>query len=145
MSDRALRVAVATVAAAGVGVAAYLTWVHYHPEALVCTRGGGCETVQRSDYAVLLGAPVAVYGLVAWSAVLALVAWDAPVARLAVAAIAVVALVFAAYLVVLQLAVIDAVCVWCMVNDVGLVPALAVLGWLRARPAVGVAPAGPRA
>ncbi|HZO49255.1 MAG TPA: vitamin K epoxide reductase family protein [Gaiellaceae bacterium] len=145
MTDRTLRLAVAAVAAAGTGVAAYLTWVHYHPEALVCTRGGGCETVQRSGYAVLLGVPVAVYGLVAWSAVLALVAWDAPAARVAVAAIALVAVVFAAYLVVLQLAVIDAVCVWCMVNDAGLVPALAVLGWLRARPAVDVARAGPEA
>ena len=46
MSDRALRAGVALVALAGVAVAGYLTYVHYQPEALICTAGGGCETVQ---------------------------------------------------------------------------------------------------
>ena len=34
---------------------------------------------------------------------------------------------FAGYLVILQLAVIDAVCVWCMANDVVLVPLIALV------------------
>jgi uncharacterized membrane protein len=133
VSDRVLRLAVAIVATAGLGVAAYLTWVHYHPEALVCTRGGGCETVQRSHYAVLLGVPVAIYGVAAWALTLALVAWDTATARALVAAVALVAAAFAAYLVILQLTVIDAVCVWCMANDVVLVPLLALLSLLRLR------------
>jgi len=133
VSNCRLRLAIALVAAAGIGVAAYLTWVHYHPGALVCTRGGGCETVQRSHYAVLLGVPVALHGLVTWLVVLGLVIWDTPLARLLVAAIALVAVAFAIYLVILQLVVIDAVCVWCMVNDVVLVPLLALFGILRLR------------
>ena len=131
MSDRTLRLALGAVALAGVAVSAYLTWVHYHPAALVCTVGGGCETVQQSRYAVLLWAPVALYGLVAWVAVVGLVIWDTELARAVVAAIAVSALGFAAYLVILQLTVIHAVCVWCMANDVALVPALALLAGLR--------------
>jgi uncharacterized membrane protein len=131
VSDRTLRLAVGAVAAVGVAVSAYLTWVHYHPGALVCTSGGGCETVQQSHYAVLLGVPVALYGLIAWTAVLGLVTWDTELARALVAAIAVSALGFAAYLVILQLTVIHAVCVWCMVNDAALVPALALLAGLR--------------
>ena len=131
MSDRTLRSALAAVAVAGVAVASYLTYVHYHPAALVCRRGGGCETVQQSHYALLLGVPVALLGLIAWIVVLALVAWDSELARSLVAAIAVSALGFAIYLVVLQLAVIHAVCVWCMVNDAALAPALAVLAGLR--------------
>jgi len=134
VSDRTLRLGLAAVATAGLALAAYLTWVHYNPEALVCTRGGGCETVQRSHYAVLLGIPVAVYGLVAWGAVLALVAVDTPLAQVLVCAVALVAVAFAVYLVVVQAAVIDAFCIWCMVNDVGLVPAAAVLSFLRLRP-----------
>jgi uncharacterized membrane protein len=130
-----LRLAVALVATAGLGVAAYLTWVHYHPEALVCTRGGGCETVQRSHYAVLLGIPVAVYGVAAWLAVLVLVGWDTATARALAFAVAVGAAAFAIYLVVLQLAVIDAVCLWCLANDVVLVPLLALLTVLRLRTA----------
>lgn len=131
MSDRTLRLAIATVASAGTAVSAYLTWVHYHPAALVCTRGGGCETVQQSHYAVLLGVPIALYGVVAWVAVIGLVLWDSELARALVGAIAVSALGFAAYLVVLQLTVIHAICVWCMVNDAALVPALALLAGSR--------------
>ena len=131
MSDRALRYALAAVAVGGAAVSSYLTYVHYHPAALVCTAGGGCETVQQSHYAVLLGLPIALYGLVAWVAVVGLVLWDTELARALVAAVAVSALGFAAYLVILQLAVIHAVCVWCMVNDVVLVPALAVLAGSR--------------
>jgi len=56
---------------------------------------------------------------------------DTPETRLALATIALASLAFVVYLVVLQLAVIHAVCVWCMANDVGLVPALAVLGVAR--------------
>ncbi len=131
MSDRTLRLAIAPVAVAGVAVAAYLTWVHYHPGALVCTAGGGCETVQRSHYAVLLGVPIALYGLVTWVAVVVLVVLDSDLARAVVAAIAVAALGFGAYLVILQWTVIHTVCVWCVVNDVVLVPALAVLAGVR--------------
>ena len=76
MSDRALRLAVAAVAAAGVAVAGYLTYVHYRPAALICTGGGGCEAVQDSSYAEIAGIPVALLGLLAYVAVLVLVAWD---------------------------------------------------------------------
>jgi uncharacterized membrane protein len=133
VSDRTLRAGLAVVATAGLGVAAYLTWVHYHPEALVCTRGGGCETVQRSHYAVLVGIPIAIYGLAAWAAVVALLVLDTPIARVLVAAVALVAAAFAAYLIVLQAVVIDAFCIWCMVNDAALVPTLVVLSLLRLR------------
>ena len=62
MTDRLLRLALLAVSAAGIGVAAYLTYVHYQPRALICTTGG-CETVQDSKYAVLAGIPIAVFGL----------------------------------------------------------------------------------
>jgi uncharacterized membrane protein len=132
VTDRALRLALAVVALAGIGVAGYLTYVHYDESALICTTGG-CEEVQQSEYAELAGIPVALLGLLAWVAVLVLVAWDSPLARALTAGVALVAAAFAVYLVVLQLFVIDAICVWCMVNDVVLIPLLAVLSLLRLR------------
>jgi uncharacterized membrane protein len=131
VSDRALRLTIAVVAVAGTAVSAYLTYVHYNPAALVCTRGGGCETVQQSHYAVLLGVPLALYGVATWTSVLVLTLWDQHAARTVVAALALSALGFSVYLVVLQLAVINAVCWWCMGNDVVLVPALALLSSYR--------------
>lgn len=133
MTDRALRLAAAVVAAAGVAVAGYLTYVHYRPDALVCTGGGGCEAVQESRYAELVGVPVALLGLVAYTAVLALVVLDAPVARTLAASIALSAAGFASYLLVLQAFVIDAWCIWCIVNDLVIVPLLAVLTVMRLR------------
>ena len=100
MSDRVLRVGVALVALAGAAVAGYLTYVHYQPDALICTSGGGCETVQESSYAEIVGIPVALLGLVAFLAVLVLVAWDSELARTLAAAIALIGVGFAVYLVV---------------------------------------------
>jgi uncharacterized membrane protein len=133
VSDRALRLGVALVALAGIGVAGYLTYVHYRPAALLCTPGGGCETVQESDYAELLGIPVALLGLLGYVAVLALVAWDSELARTLAAAVALTAVGFVVYLIVLQAFVIDAWCVWCLVNDLVVVPLLAVLTVWRVR------------
>ncbi len=133
MSDSALRAAAALVALAGALVAAYMTWVHFDAGALVCVAGGGCETVQKSVYAEIAGIPVALLGLGAYLAVLGLVAWDSATARLTAAMIAFVGLVFSLYLLALQLFVIDAVCTWCLANDVVIAPTLAVLTALRLR------------
>lgn len=139
MTDRLLRTALLAVAVAGIGVASYLTYVHYEPRALICTGAGGCETVQDSRYAVLAGVPVSVLGLAAWIAVLVLTLSASEFARTLTVALALGALAFSAYLVVLQIVVIDAVCIWCMANDVVLVPVLAALALLRLRrPARGV-------
>jgi uncharacterized membrane protein len=133
LSDRALRVAAGVTALSGIAVAAYLTWAHYSGSAVDCVAGGGCETVQHSKYAEIAGIPVAAVGLGAYGLVACLVAWDGPVARLGAAAIALVGLLFSAYLLALQVFVIDAFCVWCLANDVLIAPALAVLTALRLR------------
>ena len=133
MSDRSLRVIAGLVALAGIAVAGYLTWVHYDETALVCVAGGGCETVQQSSYAEIAGLPVALLGLGGYTVVLGLILWDAPYARLAAASLALVGLAFSVYLLVLQLFVIDAVCVWCMANDLVIAPLLAITTALRLR------------
>lgn len=135
MSDRALRVAVGAVALAGLAVAGYLTYVHYRPEALVCTATGGCETVQQSEYATLAGIPVALLGVLAFATVLVLTIVDTPLTRTLTVAIALSAAGFAAYLIALQAFVIDAWCIWCLVNDVLVVPALAAFALVRIRKA----------
>ena len=134
MNDRALRLLAVLAALAGIAVAGYLTWSHYADGSLVCPiGGGGCETVQESEYAKLAGIPVAVLGLSAYVVILALLLWDPPVARLAAAALSLTGLLFSVYLLVVQLFVIDAICVWCLANDVVIAPALAVVTALRLR------------
>lgn len=133
MSDRTLRLLAALVALGGIAVAGYLTWAHYGDGSVVCPIGGGCEEVQESEYAELAGVPVAVLGLGAYVVLLGLIAWDTPSGRLAAAALALLGLLFSGFLLIVQAFVLDAFCVWCLVNDLLIAPALAVLTALRLR------------
>ena len=138
MSDRALRRAIAALAVLGVGVAGYLTWVHYRPAALVCLSGGGCETVQRSSYSELVGVPVAVLGLAGYVAIGATALLRGALPAAAGAAAALGGLVFALWLVYVQGAVLHAWCNWCLASDVVLAlltAACLARAWRAAAPA----------
>ena len=93
---------------------------------------GGCETVQHSRDAELAGIPVAALGLVAYATILGLVLLDTPTLRVVAAALSAVALAFSLYLLALQLFVIDAICSWCVGNEV-IALALAAVTAIRAR------------
>jgi len=73
--------------------------------------------VERSSYSKLLGVPVAMIGLFGYLAVGATALRRGPAAAALGAALAGAAGLFAGYLLVLQLAVIEAVCVWCVTSD----------------------------
>ena len=134
MNDHTLRQLAALAALLGMAVAGYLIWAHYGDGSVACPiGGGGCETVQESEYAELAGIPVSVLGFGTYLVLLGLIAWDTPWCRLAAAGLAFVGLAFSAYLLVVQAFVLDAFCVWCLVNDVVVAPALAVLTALRLR------------
>jgi uncharacterized membrane protein len=135
VSERSLRVAVALLALAGLGIAAYLTYARYAHATIACTTGG-CETVQSSDYAEVLGIPVAVLGLVGYAAILVTAFLPGESARLAGAALALGGLVFSVYLIFVQIFPIGAFCVWCLASDLVMV-LLAVAAVLRLRRAPG--------
>jgi uncharacterized membrane protein len=127
VSDRRLRVAALAIVVLGVGVAAYLTYVHYAGLQPFCAGGsGGCERVQSSSYARLAGIPVAVLGLAVYVAIGVALSAAGERARLAAAALAVTGFGFSAYLTYLELFVIHAICQWC-VASAALLTMLAVL------------------
>jgi uncharacterized membrane protein len=113
---RGLRAAIAALALAGAGVAAYLVCARYTGTRLACTTGG-CETVQHAKYAKVAGVPVAVLGLAAYVAVFLSALTSRLEAVAAGAAIAVAGFAFAVYLIVIQVAVLDALCQWCLASD----------------------------
>lgn len=131
MSDATLRICVGALASAGLLVAGYLTYARYADATITCTTGG-CETVQKSSYAVLAGLPVAVLGLLGYALLLATAFFVQDVARAAGAAVALGAFAFSGYLLFVQLALIEAVCDWCVVND-AIVTALVPFALLRLR------------
>jgi uncharacterized membrane protein len=117
MSDRRIRAAVALLAIVGAGIAGYLTYAHVTNTPIACATGG-CETVDRSRYSELGGIPVAAFGLAAYLALLGSATLRSARACAAGAAVALAGLAVAAYLLYVQLAVIDAVCQWCVTSDV---------------------------
>jgi uncharacterized membrane protein len=119
VSDRRLRAAGLAVVLAGVGVAGYLTYVHYAGLQPFCAGGGhGCERVQSSSYARLGGIPVALLGLGGYLAIAVALLAPGERARLAAAALALSGFGFSAYLTYLELFVIDAICQWCVASAV---------------------------
>ncbi len=145
MSERPLRLALLVVAAAGVGVAGYLTWVHYAGLEAFCVGGsGGCERVQSSTYAKLGGVPVALLGLGGYLGILLAALAPGELARLLTAGLALLGAAFSAYLTYLELFVIDAICQWCVASAVlmGLLAILAVWRVLAAPVGEGAHPGG---
>lgn len=132
MSETRLRSLSAVLALVGAGIAAYLLHVRSSGGTLLCATGG-CETVQGSRYADVAGLPVAALGLAGFTALFALALLPGEPARLANAVVALGALGFGAYLLVLQVAVIGAICQWCVATDL-VTTALAALAVLRLRP-----------
>lgn len=111
-----LRAAIAGLALAGAGVAAYLVYARYAHVQIACSTGG-CETVQHSKYAKLAGIPVAVLGLGAYVAIFVTALIRQVEAAAIGTAIALGGLAFAVYLIVVQVALIDAICQWCIASD----------------------------
>ena len=104
-------------------MSAYLTAIHYDEGLLVCGLSE-CHTVQASDYAEILGVPVALLGLGMYMAVLALVAVRrlrpglTVVATAATFGLALAGAIFAGYLTYVEVFVLQAVCQWCVVSAV---------------------------
>jgi uncharacterized membrane protein len=119
-----LRGASAAVALIGLGIAAYLTIVHYTGAAPACAIAHGCEVVQSSEYAKLAGIPVALLGLLGYVGILVtLVRDDEPArtatalhetARTATALLALGGAGFSAWLTYVEVARLDAICIWCV-------------------------------
>ncbi len=129
MTEVRLRRTIAAFALVGVGIAGYLTYVRWAGEAPACTSGG-CEKVQSSKYSEVLGVPVALLGLLAYLAILATAFRAGQAAAAICAGLCLGGVVFAAYLLYLQLFVIDAICIWCVGSDI-VIGCLAVLSILR--------------
>jgi uncharacterized membrane protein len=112
-----LRGVTAALALAGIGIAGYLTWVHYAGLDPVCVGGGGgCERVQSSPWAELAGVPVAVLGLAAYATILASLALPEAQGRSLATFVSLVGFGFSAWLTYVELVKIDAVCQWCVAS-----------------------------
>lgn len=129
-SDRALKVAIGVLCLIGIGIAGYLTYVHYEGLKVLCLSSGGCETVQSSRYAKLAGIPVATLGLVGYIGILGSLALRGELGRMTGFGIALIGFGFSMYLTYRELFTIHAICQWCVGSAV-LMTLLAILTAIR--------------
>ncbi len=121
MTERSVRDSIVVLALIGGGIASYLLYERYTGGRIACTTGG-CETVQHSRYAKIGGVPVALLGLLGYLGLVGSALARGETARAVGVATALSAFAFSAYLLVIQLAVIHAVCIWCVGSDAVVAP-----------------------
>lgn len=123
------------LALAGAGVAGYLTWSKLRGEGLVCIGFRGCDIVNNSPYAELLGIPVAAWGLGAYLILFLLglpfLEHHPTLRSWAVAlsfALALGGWLFSMYLTAIEAFVLHAWCSWCVTSAVLITLLLGVCG-----------------
>ncbi len=116
MSARTLRITLLVLTVIGVGLATYLTVIHYAGIKPLCGRSGGtCEKVQTSQYSELVGVPVALIGLLGYIAILGtLLVPEDERSRFATAALTLGGFGFSAYLTYREVFSLKEICEYCV-------------------------------
>jgi uncharacterized membrane protein len=116
---------VAALALAGIFISLYLTLYKIGIIGELSCSIGSCETVNLSKWSRFLGLPVAAWGLFFYIDVFATALTgtmprfeNEPLISLVLAAEAAVGVLFSAWLTYLELAVIHAICIWCVTSAV---------------------------
>ena len=118
--SRKVLVIIALLSLAGLAAATYVFVAHSLGYPLFCPFATGCDAVQASPYAVMFGVPVSLLGMVGFAvyfglAVSALrLGLRARPCLHALLALSLLEVAFTSYMAYLQMAVIRAVCSWCM-------------------------------
>jgi uncharacterized membrane protein len=133
---------IAALALGGVGLATYLSMYKLGMIGTLACTVGQCETVNLSKYATFWGLPVAVWGLGFYLTLFAVALAgttdrfvDAPWVSHALLALTGWGVVFSAWLTYLELFVINAICMFCVISAilVTVIFLVSVLEW-RGRP-----------
>lgn len=137
---------VAALALAGIFISIYLTLYKLGVVGELSCTIGSCETVNTSRWSVFLGLPVAAWGLFFYVDVFAVALAgttrrleNQPIISIVLVAEAAIGVLFSAWLTYLELAVIHAICIWCMTSAIIVVLILLVsfADWREMRVALG--------
>lgn len=120
---RTLRLLVA-VAAVGLGISLYLTWIYAAGENPLCLGTGGCASVQASPYAQMGAFSVPGLGILFYGTIMALAlvaqSWHRrkELLLLSLFGLCLTGVIFSIYLTALELFIIHAICYWCVASAV---------------------------
>ncbi len=103
------------------GITAYLSYEKLSGGEPTCVIGGGCATVQNSDYAVLAGIPLSYLGLITYLVLLSSAFIPGFPGRMIAFVVALSGVAFSAWLQYAELFLIKAVCPWCVASFIVMV------------------------
>jgi uncharacterized membrane protein len=116
-----LKPIILALSALGVVLSLYLTYIHFsESRAAFCAAGTDCDMVRQSGFSTIMGVPVAALGVAGYSVILIvfLTSMKKRTKWLLLYILALAGFVFSAYLTYLELFVIKAVCMYCIVSAV---------------------------
>ncbi|MDE2179796.1 MAG: vitamin K epoxide reductase family protein [candidate division NC10 bacterium] len=123
----------------GLADSAYLLWQHRTARMAFCLAGG-CDVVNQGEYSEINGIPLAAFGVGAYLLLLVLsimaVTLDSRRTLGMIVAIAGIGVAVSAWLIYLQVAVIESICVWCVLSALTMTSlfALSLSAFLMIRP-----------
>ncbi len=103
------------------GITAYLSYEKLSGGEPTCVIGGGCATVQNSDYAMLAGIPLSYLGLITYLVLLSSAFIPGFPGRMIAFVVALCGVAFSAWLQYAELFLIKAVCPWCVASFIVMV------------------------
>jgi uncharacterized membrane protein len=108
------------LAAIGLCLAAYLTYLHYSGKTPPCSiKGNPCSLVQKSQYSLLIGIPVALIGLLGYIAILGSLLAPQNERTIFITTVLVLGgFGFSAYLTYRELFTLHKICEWCVSSAV---------------------------
>jgi uncharacterized membrane protein len=124
ITNKNMRILSIILAVMGVIVSGYLSWVKLAHAQVFCGGSGECETVANSPYAEIAGIPIAFLGLGAYIVIIGLLLlenygdfWKQN-SPLIIFGMTLVGLLYSAFLTYLEIAVIRAICPYCVVSAI---------------------------
>jgi uncharacterized membrane protein len=123
-TDSKLRRSALIVAGIGILDSLYLSYVKIANSQVYCGTSGQCETVSNSRYSEISGIPIAYLGLGAYLVILALLILESRSpfwkenSPLALFGITLVGVIYSAYLTYIEIAVLHAICPYCVVSAI---------------------------
>jgi len=111
---------------AGIGLvdSIYLSWVDLTHTQAYCGGSGDCQTVANSPYSEIAGIPIALFGMLGYLAIIALLFLEtrykyfAQYSPILIFGITLAGTIYSAYLTYLEIAVINAICPYCVVSAI---------------------------
>lgn len=115
------RLAITVLSLLGIFVAGYLSYSHFSGEPVYCGGASSCELVNSSRFAYIGSIPVSVLGLAAYIAILILSLIKSDEERqwpaILTFGVALIGVMFQWYLFYIEVAVLHALCYWCVASQ----------------------------